>query len=319
MEQQLAHYSKLALLYCTQLDKLLILALLLTLAGLSFLAVAGRDLARRRGRSAYDKCARQLGHLGAWLGAAAIIAGGVALGMQYQSLLALDMQNIAARENYLLVLLAGGWLCVVFFTVLNCLCTGLWQSPRTAPRLDQLLGFLATLAAAAAIYAALLYLHARTAALSASNPADLRALLMPDSEAFWAAVSYAPFAALALASGYGALWLLLRRVADGYGRDHYNLVIPWCAMWARNGWLLLWLFVAGRAGWRIFQLYEATGGKLDWIRFVPDLAGLAVFLIPGLLWLGLSRSATPLRAKIAMSLAPLWATGCLFMLDMGLH
>jgi hypothetical protein len=142
---------------------------------------------------------------------------------------------------------------------------------------------------------------------------------MPDAERFWVAVSYAPFAALALAGGYGALWLLLRRVADNYGRDHYNLVIPWCALWARNGWLLLWLFVTGRMGWRVFQLHEAAGGRLDWIQFVPNAVGLAAFLLPGLWWLGLSRSATPLRAKIATPLAPLWATGCLLLLDLGLR
>jgi len=319
MEQQFVRYSELALSYLLQLDALPVLALLLCLAGLPVLAAAGQGLAHSRGRSAYDKCARQLGHLGGRMGLIALIAGGVALGMQYQNLLALDISHPAARENFLPLLMAGGWLCVVFSTLLNCLYMGLWQRWRTAPRLHQLLAFLAALAAAMAVYAALLHLHARSAVPVASAPAELRTLLMPGAERFWVAVSYAPFAALALAGGYGALWLLLRRIADDYGRDHYNLVIPWCAGWARNAWLLLWLFVAGRTGWRVFQLYEATGGKLDWIQFLPDGAGLAVLLLPGLWWMGISRSATPLRAKIAAFLAPLWATGCLLLLEMGLR
>ena len=319
MEQQLARYSALVFSYLPQLDALPVLTLLLCLAGLPVLAAAGQGLAYSRGRSAYDKCARQLGHLGSLLGLIAVIAGGVALGMQYQSLLALDMKNFAERENFLQLLLAGGWVCVALSTLLHCLYMGLWQSWRTTPRLHQLLAFLAALAAAMAAYAALLHLHARSAFPVASAPADLHALLMPDAEHFWVAVSYVPFAALALAGGYGALWLLLRRIADDYGRDHYNLVIPWCAGWARNAWLLLWLLVAGRTGWRVFQLYEATGGKLDWVQFLPDGAGLAVLLLPGLWWMGISHSATPLRAKIAASLAPLWATGCLLLLEMGLR
>ena len=316
MEQQFTHYGKLALSQLSQLDALPVLALLLCLAGLPVLAAAGQGLAHSRGRSAYGKCARQLGHLGSLLGLIAVIAGGVALGMQYQTLLALDIHHPAARENFLPLLLAGGWICVVFSTLLSCLYTGLWQSWRTVPRLHQLLALLAALVAAMAVYAALLYLHARAVVPA---PSDLRALLMPEAEGFWVAVSYAFFAALALAGGYGALWLLLRRVADDYGRDHYNLVLPWCTGWARNAWLLLWLCVAGRTGWRIFQLYEATGGTLDWLQFQPDGAGLAVLLLPGLWWLGISRSTTPLRAKIATSLAPLWATGCLLLLEMGLR
>jgi len=319
MEQQFALYSKLVLSHLPQLDALPVLALLLCLAGLPVLAAAGQGLANSSGRSAYDKCARQLGHLGGWLGLIAIITGGIALGMQYQSLLALDIHNPAARASFLPLLMAGGWLCVVFSALLNYMYGRLWQSQRITPRLHQLLAFLAALAAAGAVYAALLHLHVRAVIPVAPAPADLRALLMPDAQAFWVAVSYAPFASLALAGGYGALWLLLRRIADDYGRDHYNRVIPWCAGWARNAWLLLWLLVAGRMGWRLFQLYEATGGSLDWIRCLPDGVGLVVLLLPGLCWMGMSHSATPLRAKIATPLAPLWATGCLLLLEMGLH
>ena len=319
MEAQLTHYySKLLLLYLPLLGKAFVLALLLCLAGLPLLAVWGQNLAYSRERGAYDKCARQLGRLGCWLGVVAIIVGCAALGMQHESLLALDIKKLASRENFLPLLMAGGCLCVALSTLLNCLYTGLWQRLRTAPRLHQLLGFLAALAAAAAVYIALLCLYAHDAALVPPDSAGLRMLFMPDAEDFWAAASYAPLAALAFAGGYGALWLLLRRTADDYGRDHYNLAIPWCAGWARNAWLLLWLLVTGRVGWRVFQLHAAMGGKLDWSQFVPDAAGLAVLLLPGLWWMGISRSAQPLRAKIAASLAPLWATGCL-LLDMGLR
>ena len=319
MEQQLTHYGRLLLASLPTLGVLCILALLLCLAGLPLLAVAGQGLAYRRERSAYDKCARQLAVLGGRLGILAFITGGVALGMQYKNLLALDMKHLGAREHVLPLLMAGGWLCVALSTVLHWLYARLWRSLCAMPRLHQLLGFLAALAAVAAVYGALVYLHARAVAPVGPVPLDPRALFMPDAAAFWTAVSYAPFAALALAGGYGALWLLLRRVADDYGRDHYNLVIPWCAGWARNAWLLLWLLAAGRKGWSVFQLHAATGGRLDWMAFVPDAVGLLVLLLPGLWWLGVSHSVAPLRAKIALSIAPLWATGCLLLLDMGLR
>jgi hypothetical protein len=313
MEQELVRYGKLLLSYFPRLDALFALALPLCLAGLSVLAVFGQGLARVSGRSAYDKCARQLARLGGVLGLVAILAGGVALGMQYQSLLALDTTNLAARENFLPLLAAGAWLCVAISALLNCLYAGLRQGRH------HLLGFLAALAAAAAVYAVLLRSYARAAAPVASAPVDLYSLLLPGAEEFYWALGYAPFAALALAGGYGALWLMLRRVADDYGRDHYNLVIPWCANWACNGWLVLWLLVACRTGWRVFQLYEAAGGVLDWLHFLPDCVGLLALLPPGLWWMGLSRGTAPMRAKISVLLAPLWATGCLALLGMGLR
>jgi len=312
-------YGKLALSYLPLLGSLVILALLLCMAGLPFLALVAQGLAHSRERGAYDKCARQLGNMACRLGIAAIVVGSVVLGMRSEDLWALDRQRLAAREHFPLVVMAVGWLCVVLSTVLHFVYVRTWQVLRTAPRLHQLLGFFAALASAAAVYMALVYLYAHAADPVASDPANVRAALVPDAEGFWKAVSYAPFAALALAGGYGALWLLLRRIADDYGRDHYNLVIPWCAAWARDGWLLLWLLVTGRAGWRVFQLYSAAGGRLDWIRCAQDAAGLIVLLLPALWWLGISRSAAPLRAKIATPIAPLWATGCLLLLDMGLR
>jgi hypothetical protein len=322
MELQFVQYGKLVLACLPSLDTLLDLAvmtMLLSLAGLPILAVAGQSLAGSRRRSAYDKCARQLGHLGSRLGLAAMIAGGAALGMQYERLLALDMKNFLFRENAQVLLAAGGWLCVALFALLNRLYLGLWRGGSTSPRLHQLLGFLAALAAAAAVYAALLYLHGPVPASSASAHFDARGLLMPEEEHFWIAVSYVPFAALTLAGGYGALWLLLRRSADDYGRDYYNLIIPWCAGWACNAWLLLWLIAAARVGHSVFQLYEDTGGSLDWFQFAPDAVGLLALLPPCLWWLGIRRNATPLRAKITAPLAPIWATGCLLLLDMGLR
>ncbi|MDR0466190.1 MAG: hypothetical protein LBH94_02400 [Deltaproteobacteria bacterium] len=320
MEQQFAHYGKLLLSHLPRLDALLALALLLCLSGLPVLVAFGQGLAHSSGRSAYDKCARQLGHLGCLLGLVAILAGGVALGLQYRVMPAPDMKNLAALENFLPLLMVGGWLCVAISVLLNSAHAGLLQSRRALPRRRPLLGLLAVLASAAAVYAALLYLYLRAAAPIAPGPPDLRDLLIPVAGApFWAAISCAPFAALALAGGFGALWLMLRRIADDYGRDHYNLVIPWCAGWARNSWLLLWLLVAARASLRVFQLHQTTGGALDWTRFAPDCAVLVALLLPGLLWLGVSRSTAPLRAKPAAILAPLWAAGCLSLLDLGLR
>ena len=318
MEQQLAQYGKLLLSYLPRFDALCMLALLLCLTALPVLAVFGQSLAGSSGRSAYDKCARQLGHLGSLLGLVATCVGGIALAVQYWSLPAPDMKNFAARENFLPLLAAGGWLCVVIATLLNCLYTSLWQSRRATSGGHHFLGFSAALAAAAAVYAFLLYLHSRAAAPVPAS-ADMLALFLPGTEeVFWTGIICAPFAALALAGGYGALWLLLRRVIDDYGRDHYNLVVPWCAGWARNGWLLLWLFLVCRAGRRIF-LHEAAGGVWDWMIFLPDGIGLLVLLPPGLWWMGISRSTAPLRDKVSAFIAPVWATGCLALLDMGLR
>jgi len=319
MEQQLAQYGKLLLSYLPGFDALCILALLLCLAGLPVLAAFGQRLAGSSGRSAYDKCARQLGHLGSVLGLVTICVGGIALAMQYRHLAALDVHNPAARDNFLPLLAVGGWICVVIVTLLHWLEMRLWQSRRAAAGGRRLTGVLAMLAAAAAVYAALLYLHTRAADPVAQSSESLRDLLLPSAGGvFWAAVACAPFAALALAGGYGALWLMLRRVSDDYGRDHYNLVIPWCAGWARNSWLLLWLFLACRAGRRIFQLHE-TARVWDWTSLAPECVGLLILLPPGLWWMGISRSNAPLRDKIRVFLAPLWATGCLALLDLGLR
>lgn len=324
MEYMPAQYAHIFLPHLPLLGKSLVSAFLLCLTGLPFLAAAAHNRSLTSGRAAYAKCAGQLARCALLLGSIGSI-GGLALlaaycgfppGPDFAALFA----DADPRAYFPLALRGGSVLCVLFATLFILLYTNLGSALRELPRLHQLTALSASFCAYAALYLTVL-LHYEQAAhiTAAAGPAaSPHELFFPDGEAFWGAVSCLPFTALALAGGYGALWLLLRRGRDDYGRDHYNLVLPWCVLWARNSWFLLWLLSFVRFALRFFEHNSLTGGSFDPAMFTPELLLLCIFLAPGLWWFGVSRSVHPLRAKIALFLAPLVATAFVAVIHIGL-
>ena len=127
-------------------------------------------------------------------------------------------------------------------------------------------------------------------------------------QAYLSALCYTLPLIFALAGGFGAVWLLLRRKADDFGRDYYNTMVPWCTRWARNAWALLWLLLVASSGLEIWQTWQTTGVFMQQDAIFQCLRVL-LWLVPALLWTLVARSATPLRQKPALVIGLLLSMG----------
>lgn len=300
--------------------------LLLCLTGLCFLAAAAQSRGLSRGRPAYGKCAAQLGGFAVRLAGLAVATGAAVLALRREEVMGINfpapsMEILRAHFPLALLPLAAIW--ALLSAIFMGLYAGLREKLRNLPRLHQLPALFGGLSAYAALYLCLLYVYEQCAhfaaqAYTVSGAFDPHALFFPDADAFWGAVSWLPFLAVALAGGFGALWLLLRRRTDDYGRDHYNLALAWCAGWARNAWILLWLLLLARFVLKVLAHSAESGWSFSLPVYRTDLLLLGIFLAPGLLWFGISRSPNPLRAKIALVLAPLIASAFIWVIQMGL-
>ena len=127
-------------------------------------------------------------------------------------------------------------------------------------------------------------------------------------QAYLSALCYTLPLIFALAGAFGAVWLLLRRKADDFGRDYYNTMVPWCTRWARNAWILLWLLLVASSGLEIWQTWQTSGVFMQQDAVFQSVRVL-LWLLPALLWTLVVRSATPLRQKPALVIGLLLSMG----------
>lgn len=310
---------------------------LLALAGLPVMAVAGQTLARVRQRSSYDKCGRQLAVLAALLGWVLTLAGAAVIWMRLQPLLAAAQstdtatdaaaggasaamaalgQTLAAVQAQADVLVWCALACGTFFISLHVV---LWRTLRQSPALHQTLGLLGTVLCYAAVYGVMSVVSADAAFdLGEPKPTTLQGIFLPlETSTLWNGLSYLLPLTLGMAGGLGALWLVLRRHRDDYGRDHYTQMLPWCASWARNSWIVLWMILVGFTAINMWHI-SLEGEPLALPVLAEYGARLLLWLIPGLLWTIVVRSATPLRHKLTLLLALLLAMGFEVPVYMGL-
>lgn len=271
------------------------LALLMAFTGLSLISAAARLRALRLRRSSYDKCARQLSLLALWMGWLLLVGGRVWL-FAVRGGMAPD-----ALPDYLL---ESAWLLLGAAVLGLSLYHALWKPLARKPVPHALL-------AGGCCTAALLALGCAMAVgrLHAGHPlpdaADLPRLCTLAGMPQLCALAMTPALVTAMAGGMGALWLVLRRRHDDFGRDHYNTMLPWCAAWARNGWLPAWLALLGLAGADV--LARQAECPFDGMDALWTSVWLVVWLLPGLLWHLAARSRTPLRHKAGLLLALLLA------------
>lgn len=276
------------------------LAALLAFAGMGFMSGTARILSFTRRRSSYDKCARQLALLGLVLGWLLLIGGRVWI---------FFTQADHAPDSLPGFLVEMSWILLSLAVLLSSLYYTLWNILRNMPVLHMTLGMLsgvqgcvtvlATLAAARFL-AAFAHPEAATMTIAEIFPATWSAPL-------WSALCYTPPLLLAMPAGFGALWLLLRRQQDDFGRDHYNTMIPWCAGWARNAWCLLWLLLLISGGLQIWLHWQ--GGVFSPQDAIVESTRLLLWLIPVLLWTMVRRSAIALRHKLTLLAALLISLG----------
>lgn len=272
---------------------------LCALAGLPFMALAAQVLGQMRQRSCYDKGARQLAGLAFGLGWLCTLPGAWLAWTRLEN----AAQYPAIVQGYMvwLLLLATATLCVSLHFAL-------WKSLRNWRLCHQCLALLGGSFAGTALYAGLCLLDTECRIDQGLPPVvHMWQVFVPqDQSALWNVLYYLPGLAVGLAAGLGALWLLLRRKRDDYGRDHYNVMLPWCATWARNAWGLLWLVLL------TFSLMDMLYGWEDTAvhtlqPYIFQALHVLLWSVPALLWAITARSKVPLRHKLTLLLAQLIA------------
>ena len=266
-------------------------ALLLAFAGMGFLAAAARILALTRKRSAYEKCARQLAFCGMGLGWILLVASRIWLFFQTDRFPAGSLPSYLVEMSWLLLSLAV-LLSSIFFV--------LWRMLKNMAVLHMTIGIFSGFTGCVALGIIVISLrflaafaHPDTASLGMEH-----IFPMQWDAPFWTSVVYAVPLIFAMPAALGAFWLTLRRHRDDFGRDYYNTMIPWCAAWARNAWLLLWLLLLASGGMQIWQTWQVSG--LSQQEAILESSRILLWLIPALLWTLVCRSAIALRHRFTL-------------------
>ncbi len=289
--------------------------LLLTITALPYMSISGQTLSLIRQRSSYAKCAKQLSLLALILGILASLACLYPLWLRVSPhilpLLPVDGQPLALppliapikasiylqAHLYVTALIWGATLCMTIFFAC-------WKHWKTHRILLQCFAIIAGSWYALALFGSISIISAdRALALGIPHATNFSSFFLPSLESsFWNAAPYALPLAFSMAGGLGALWLMLRRNKDDFGRDYYAQMLPWCASWARNAWLVFWLILLITSAIQWVNLVQQAN-YLSSPEFMYSVAFLLLWLIPGALWTLPLRSKHPLRHKITLILA----------------
>ena len=274
------------------------LAALFAFAGMGFISATARILADTRGRSAFEKCARQLAFAGMMLGWILLVGGRVWLHFT---------RGVYVPGSVSAYFLEMSWLLLSLGVMLSSVYYTLWRILRNLPILHATIGMIS---AAQSSFAAVAVLGtARLLAAIAQPDAAATGLqnLLPGalSSPLWTAAACAVPLLFAMPAAVGALWLPLRRSHDDFGRDYYNAMIPWCAAWARNAWAVLWLILVAFTAIRVSQVWGVEGISAQ--EAVLQSTRLLLWLIPVLLWTLVRKSQMALRHRVTLTVALLIA------------
>ncbi|MEG2171890.1 MAG: hypothetical protein RRY29_01365 [Desulfovibrionaceae bacterium] len=278
------------------LTVILPLTALSALAGLPFISLTAEVLGQLRQRAFYDKGARQLAALAALLGWLFTLGGG---------LLVWSRLDTAARYPAVVQGYVVWYACIITATLCLSLHYTLWKTLRNWRLCHQNLAFVGGCCGAIALYAGLSLLD-NECRIDQGLPAapDMWALFVPHYPSpLWNILYYLPSLAVGLGAGLGTLWLLLRRKRDDYGRDYYNTILPWCATWARNAWVLLWLILLSFSLMDIFLTWQEGESPFLLDAAIFQALHILLWALPALLWTMAARSKTPLRHKLTLIFA----------------
>lgn len=285
----------------TGLDSLCItlaLAALLAFAGLGFISATARILAITRKRSSYDKCARQLAHLALILGWTLLVAGRVWL---------FFVQGSYTPDSLPDFMVELSWIMLGIAVLISSLYFALWKFLVKVPILHVVMGMISSVQGCIAVAVAL----SSARMISAYTSPDATSITLGDIffpgwfSPFWRALYWTLPLILAMAAASGAMWLTLRRQRDDFGRDHYNSMVSWCAVWARNAWAIFWLIFLASTVAEIQQAWQ--GGVFTTENALRESAKVLVWLVPLILWTIVARSAAPMRHKFTLLAALIMA------------
>jgi hypothetical protein len=269
----------------------LCMALLYSYAGSGWLSGVLQLRGVTARRSAFDKCALQVAHLGVVLGWLLLVGGRIWIFFNADSYV---------PRSFLGHVIETAWGALGIAVVLTSLHYGLWKTLAGHRTLHAMLGLLSGLAgilALAAVMGGLRLLCALELPNAAElNLEDLFNFRMFPSPLLYASLAMLPLA-LAMPAAASLCWLLWRRRRDDYGRDYYSNMVPRLAKWALAAGAAaaaVYLFTVCADMWQIaasgafeLSLEEAVTYAL---RFLP----LAIACV---LWAVVWRSSQPLRRK----------------------
>lgn len=281
------------------------LSMLFAFCGICILTVSGEVLSLRRRRSFYGKCAMQLSMLGQGLGWTLLVGGRVWLYFLEQDI---------PEGSLLITIHEVSWMVLGLSVIFSCIYFLLWKALAQYPGIHIGVGVISALQGALALLLVLACLRI-AAVTNLPHDEEVTITLLEVLQPVWGtdyatSLCYVPFLLLAMPAAFGCVWLLLRRKKDDYGRDHYNIVLPWCAGWARNAWGIIWLLLLVASGLETYRLLQ--GSILKTGDAVTAGIRVLLWLVPVLLWTMTTRSETPLRHKVGLSISLLLS--CLFML-----
>lgn len=274
------------------------LAALLAFAGLGFVSATAKIFSITRKRSSYDKCARQLAMLAMVLGWTLLIAGRVWL---------FFVQSAYTPDSLPDFMVELSWILLGLAVLISSLYFALWKFLVKTPILHIVMGFVSGMQACIAVAVTL----GAARMLSAYTRPDASSITLGDIffpgwlSPFWCALYWTLPLALALAGACGAMWLVIRRKREDFGRDHYNTMIPWCAAWARNAWTIFWLIFLGATVAEIQQSWQ--GDAFTGRNVALESVKVLIWLAPLALWTIVARSVAPMRHKLSLLAALLLA------------
>ncbi len=319
--QQIGHFSLIML--CS-------LAFLILVA-LPVMSIAGQTLSLIRQRTAYAKCAKQITLYAIFVGWIITFLSFIPLWLRVAPVVLKHLQDAEkitpgvpaqgfSLAAYLEPVLASIYLQVHLYTVALLLAATIlmsifyafWSAWKEHRLLLQSLAIIASCWYAMAIYCILCIFHADTLfAQGIAYPLLLDNFLTPSLDAsFWLILPYLLPLAFALAGGSACIWLLMRRSRDDFGRDYYAQMLVWCAKWARNGWFLFWVILLGITGLDWVELLKQEN-YLTNTQFLRSIAFVLMWLIPGILWTVVIKSAHPLRHKITLVFTFILGMSCI--------
>lgn len=262
------------------------LATLIAYSGLFFLSATAKIIAAAKKRSAYGKCARQLALLGLILGWTMLVASRVWL---YYTQAERDPGSMQV------FLLEMSWLLLSMGVLLSSIFYSLWNALKNMPVLHATIGMIAAVQNSVALMVILFTLRISAGAL---KPPAAR-LALPDifpaslEDPLLSVLCYTLPLIPAMAGAIGACWLVMRRKKDDFGRDYYNNMVRWCAGWAKNAWLCLFLLLLVSTGLAIWR--QMQGGVFNAQDAMLDNAQILLWLAPPVCWLIVRKSQLPLR------------------------
>ena len=268
------------------------LSCMLAFAGAVFISALAKIIYVSQKRASFNKCSRQIGMLALILGWALMIGGRIWL--------YLNPHESGTLENFLLEM---SWLLLSLGVLLTTIYYTFWKILVNMPVLHVTIGMISAVQNCLAL-ACILFTIRISAGISV---VDADSLKLPElfpqawNAPLWNACAYTLPLIFAYAGAFSACWVAFRRKFDNFGRDYYNQMLPWCAKWARNSWIILWLIFAAASA---TQLYYA---RSDEDRLMEDLllegTRLLFWLLPLLLWIMAARSAIPMRHRLSLILA----------------